>query len=134
MCTDKNYVMPCGVMLYSICQNNQDIDITFHIVIDESVSPSMQKNLGNTIFPKSSKTIQFYTVNGNDYSHLPRLDETNPKSYITKATYYPLSLTEILPKSLDKVLFLDCDIIVRHSLKDLWNTDLGNYSLMWAKE
>lgn len=41
MCTDKNYVMPCGVMLYSICQNNQDVDITFHIVIDESVNPSI---------------------------------------------------------------------------------------------
>ena len=129
MCTDKYYVMPCGVMLYSICQNNQDVDITFHIVIDESVNPSMQNSLGNTVFPKSSKKVQFYTVNGNDYSHLPRLDKTNSKSYITKATYYPLYLTEILPTNIDKVLFLDCDIIVRHSLKDLWNTDLDNYSV-----
>ena len=129
MCTDKNYVMPCGVMLYSICQNNQDVDITFHIVIDESVNPSMQNNLGNTVFPKSSKKVQFYTVNGNDYSHLPRLDESNSKNYITKVAYYPLYLTEILPTNLDKALFFDCDIIVRHSLKDLWNTDLGNYSV-----
>ena len=129
VCTDKNYIMPCGVMLFSICKNNQDVDITFHIVIDESVNPSMQKKLENIVFPKSSKKVQFYTVNGNGYSHLPRLDETNSKCYITKAAYYPLYLTEILPKDLDKALFLDCDIIVRHSLIDLWNTDLNNFSV-----
>ena len=56
--------MPCGVMLYSICQNNQDIDITFHIIIDESVNPTMQKALGNTIFPESSQKVQYYKVNG----------------------------------------------------------------------
>ena len=125
ICIDKNYVMPCGVMLYSICQNNQNVDITFHIVIDESVNPSMQQSLEKILLPKSSKKVHFYCIY-DDYSYLPRLDETNPKKYITKASYYRLFLTEILPKSLDKVLYLDSDIIVRHSLKDLWNTDLGN--------
>lgn len=127
VCIDSNYVMPCGVMLYSICKNNQESDITFHIVVDESVNQTMQQSLGNVLLPKSSKKGQFYYINGNDFNHLPRLDETNPKRHITKAAYYRLYLTEILPRSLDKVLYLDCDIIIRHSIKDLWNTDISNY-------
>lgn len=86
MCTDKNYVMPCGARLYSICQNNQDAAITFHIVIDESINPSMQASSGNTVFPKSSRQVQFYTINGNDFSYLPRIDEP-PPNYITKTSY-----------------------------------------------
>lgn len=125
VCIDRNYVMPCGVMLHSICKNNQESEITFHIVIDESVNQTMQQSLVNILLPKSSKTGRFYYIN-DDYSNLPRLDETNPKKYITKAAYYRLYLTKILPQSLNKVLYLDCDIIVRRSLKDLWNTDLGN--------
>lgn len=129
VCTDRNYVMPCGVMLYSICQNNKDSEITFHIIIDESVNQRAQKSLENTIFPKSTKKACFYVINGNDYNHLPRLDETNPKDYITQAAYYRLNLSKILPDCIDKLLYLDSDIIVRHSLEDLWNTDLDNYSI-----
>ena len=125
VCIDKNYVMPCGVMLHSICKNNQESEITFHIVIDESVNQTMQQSLENILLPKSSKKGRFYYIN-DDYSYLPRLDETNPKKYITKAAYYRLYLTKILPQNLNKVLYLDCDIIVRRSLIDLWNTDLGN--------
>ena len=89
----------------------------------------MQTALDNFVFPKASKKVYFYLVNGINYCHLPRLDKTNPKSYITKAAYYPLHLTAILSQNIDKALFGDCDIIVRHSLKDLWNTDLGTYSV-----
>ena len=32
-CTDKNYVMPTGVMMYSVCVNNADEDIVFHICV-----------------------------------------------------------------------------------------------------
>ena len=45
VCIDKNYVMPCGVMIYSICENNQESGTTFHIVVDESVSPRMKQSL-----------------------------------------------------------------------------------------
>ena len=126
ICIDSNYVMPCGVMLHSICRNNQESEITFHIVVDESVSPTMKNSLENILLPELSKKGCFYYINGNDYHHLPKLDEANPKKYITKAAYYRLYLSEILPKHLNKVLYLDSDIIVRHSIKKLWDTDLGN--------
>ena len=30
-CTDNNYVIPCGVLVTSICVNNQKEEITVHI-------------------------------------------------------------------------------------------------------
>lgn len=129
VCTDNNYVMPCGVMINSICKNNQELDINFHIITDESVPPEFQQSIKNVIYSKSLKKVYYYHINGNNLRGLPRLDQTNPKNYITKAAYYPLFLTTLLPSNLNKVLYFDCDLIVRHSLNDLWNTNLGNYSV-----
>ena len=36
--TDKWYVMPTGVMMYSVCVNNPDVEIVFHVIHDDSVT------------------------------------------------------------------------------------------------
>ena len=43
--------------------------------------------------------------------------------YISLATYYRLLIPELIPNE-DRILYLDCDIIVRKSLSDLYNRDL----------
>lgn len=130
-CTDTNYVMPCGVMLYSVCKNNKDVAITFHIIIDQSITEEQKESLKKVVvhFKHDNKSISFYNIDGEKYKNLPRLDNSNPKNHITKAAYYILFIQELLPTDIDKVLYLDCDIIVRHSLDGLWNTDLKNKSI-----
>jgi lipopolysaccharide biosynthesis glycosyltransferase len=59
--------------------------------------------------------------------NFPRLGEV--KAYITKATYYRLFISDILPESVHKIIYMDGDIIVRHSLKDLWETDITKYAV-----
>ena len=44
-CTDTNYIMPAGVAMVSVCENNKNIDINFHLVItDEGTSPDEVDN------------------------------------------------------------------------------------------
>ena len=130
VCTDNNYVMPTGVMFYSICKNNQNEEIRFHVIVDDSVTEDSRSSLTETITTGfCNKSIKFYLINGEVISKFPRLDETNTKKYITKATYYRLYLTEILPNNLDKVLYLDVDMIVQGSLTELWNLEIGDKSI-----
>ena len=125
-CLDKGFVMPTGVMMYSVCMNNQDTEIMFHLVVDESVTDADRNDLKRTVESFEGKKVTFYTVNSRNFQEMPAL----VKGYrITQSAYYRLFLTEILPTNLDKVLYLDGDIIVRHSLLPLWNTDLTNSSL-----
>ena len=49
--------------------------------------------------------------------------------WVSIATYYRILAPRILPINIDKVLYLDSDIIVRGSLNDLWNTDLRDRAL-----
>ncbi|MBQ2210107.1 MAG: glycosyltransferase family 8 protein [Prevotella sp.] len=128
-CTDRGFVMPTGVMMQSVCVNNLDVDITFHIVLDDDVTKEDQHDLENVVTSFKGKSVEFYPVS--EYITkiaFPALNDptlANSPS-ITRTTYFRLWLAEFLPSTIDKVLYLDGDIIVRHSLLPLWITDLGN--------
>ena len=124
-CLDKGYVMPTGVMIYSACANNPDLDIDFHVIIDESISDNDKQDLIDTISPFEGKRCLFYNVNSHLYKNFP----LTHSQWLTLATYYRILLTEILPDSVTKVIYLDGDCIVRHSLLPLWTTDISNYAI-----
>ena len=48
----------------------------------------------------------------------------NAAQHISPATYYRLFVAELLPTEVDKLIYLDCDIIVRGSLEEFWNTNI----------
>ena len=74
-------------------------------------------------FEKS--TIRFFTIDVEDLKkYLVVVAHNFPVSI-----YYRLLLADILPQDLNKILYLDGDIIVTRSLKSLWETDISNYSL-----
>ena len=125
VCTDNKYIMPVGVMMYSVCVNNPNTKICFHVVIDESVTPENQKKLEDTITPFDNQ-ILFYKIDSSPFRKYPSLKDGER---ITQATYYRLFLPEILPQSLNKVLYLDGDIIVRDSLEELWKTDIKDCAI-----
>lgn len=121
-CTDRWFVMPTGVMILSVCINNPDVDIIFHVVVNSDVTDQDKLELENIVSVYSGKSIRFYSFKENF------LSETFPsgenKYNITETTYFRLYIGELLPKTIDKVLYLDGDIIVRHSLLPLWSESL----------
>ena len=124
VCIDRMFVMPSGVMMYSVCDNNREEDITFHVVVDESLTQNDKNDLLETISLFSKKKISFYTINSQLVSSFPII-----RNDLTHSTYYRLFLTEILPNTLDKILYIDSDCIIRHSLLCLWETDIEGYAV-----
>lgn len=123
--TDANYAMPCGVMMLSLCKSNMNEVVTFHIVCDESVNEHVKAQLKDVIKNFTDKSIIFYYINGEQFNKYPNLSNW----YLSKAAYYRLFLTEILPDSLDKVLYLDCDLLVLQSLGNIWDINLKGFAL-----
>ncbi len=58
-----------------------------------------------------------------------RLSQLRVSHHVNHLTYYRLLLPELLPNSLDKVLYLDSDLLVRHDVRELWELPLGE---AWA--
>lgn len=129
-CTDKRNIMPTGVMLCSVCVNNPDLNIHFHIIIDTDVEEDNCDDIAAVVAPYNKASVRFHRVTeqvlGNPF---PQLD-----NIITRASYFRLYLTDILPTSINKVLYLDGDVIVRSSLKELWDMNLSGYALAAAPD
>lgn len=115
--------MPCGVMLKSLCENNRNVNA--FIVIDESVDDKCKEVLRGIVEPYQGNTLSFILVDGSYFKDFPLLDYLP----ISRATYYRLLLAEILPTDIDKVIYLDCDVIIRHPLDDFWNTVIDGYAV-----
>lgn len=131
-CMDKGYVMPTGVMMISVCENNPETDIVFHIIVDDSIKTEDKQDLEDIVNPYTGKSVVFY--NANERMRKKSFPKGKLRETLTKVAYYRLYLAELLTQEIDKVLYLDGDIIVRHSLLPLWNIDLGENALAAASD
>lgn len=125
-CTDHNYVMPTGIMICSVCENHHDCEIFFHVICNDDVTEKDKRDLTEFVHQYNHR-ICFYSLNIEVPNCFTVKKEGQPK-HITISAYYRLFLTEILPIDIEKVLYLDSDIIVRHSLQDMYNTDIKDYA------
>lgn len=120
--TDDNYVLYCGIMLTSLYENNRDVEITTYILA-RGLSTHNQNKLSR--LAESYKTkIEVIMLADDMWKNSPIW----LGDHISVAAYYRLSVAEILPEDVKKVLYLDCDIIVARSLRNLWNTDITDYA------
>ena len=117
--TDNNYTMPTGVLMHSIGVNNS-VSVCYHILVDELFTNDNKEKL-ERVAQKYEHSVSFYVIPKDYVSYLPLDSKT---AHVTLATYYRLFITKVLPKSINKIIYLDSDIIVRKSILDLWNTDL----------
>lgn len=118
--TDNNYAQHCLVALTSLAINNVDV----HVFI--IVPPDFDFNV-KTLFEQSATRWHFilnWVIIPDDFvSRLPLPSGKNIE-HISLAAYYRLFIPELLPDNIDKVIYLDCDIVVCGSIYELWSIDI----------
>lgn len=119
--TDKKYYKYCSVAITSIKESQKDFDKINKYILAKNLPNKIcteLKKLSNNIL--KINLINFKSLNVNN------LKIQNPT--LPDPTYYKLLIPKILPK-VDKILYLDCDVIVKKSLKELWQINISNYLL-----
>lgn len=123
-CIDEKYIPYCGISIISLLENNTNEDIIIHIVGTDISENNKNKIL--ELAKKYNAKIKFYEEN-----ILEQYDfSLYGSEYISLSAYTRLFLAEILPLNIDKVIYLDADIIINGSLLSLWKTDIENYSVL----
>lgn len=116
---DNKFIKQLCVAIASILKNAADDDILNIYVMTEGLT---DENVAILNGLKSIKTFNLEIIN---------VDVSLFKNYVSptyinsNATFYRYLIPELKPK-LDKVLYLDCDIVVTTSLSELYNTKLGD--------
>jgi len=125
LCTDNSYAMPAGVMMYSVCLNSGPA--SFFVVIPSDFLEENKRKL-RQITGCFGSEITFVTIRREDLHGFPIYRDDQP-AHISIAAYYRLFLTDLLPDTIDKVLYLDCDLLCLSALTELWNINIDNKPL-----
>lgn len=112
-----------GVMMHSLCVNNTGNELHFHVFVDNSVTQEQKSEIKDVV--NNGNEVSFYTIDVSSIQQYLIVKVSN----FPISIYYRLLLADILPETVHKVLYLDADIVVRHDLSDLWNTDLTGKAL-----
>ncbi len=111
------YVMPGLAMLESLYENESehlDIYVMYSELTDENIErlkASVKSHDAEIIFLKIDDSM---------------LASAHTSGHITKESYYRILAQELLPDTIDRVLYLDLDIIVIKSIKPLYDTSFDD--------
>ena len=116
--TDENYVQHMCVAMLSLL-HNKDPKTPIHIYV-----------LGDNLSDESIATVTQIAENHNTYItflevDFARFEGLGLSRHQSRVTYATLAIPEIIDA--DKVLYLDCDLLVRCDLSPLWEIDISEY-------
>lgn len=117
--TDSNYLSMAMVTMKSLFEYNSELDVTVHL-LSNNLNDNELSYLKEFLYPNGS-SLRIY-----DISNLEcRLGIEVPKS-ISIVSYTRLLIATILPKDIDRVLYIDSDTLILDSLEGLTNYDFEN--------
>lgn len=116
-----NYSMWVGVVMQSVIEHT-GAPICFHILHDDTLSDSNRDKLIQ-VATQNGDRIQFHNL-GDAFG-----DSLKEKmGRYTIGSMFRVMLPELLP-DVDKIIYLDADILVNRDIKELWDTDIQDYCL-----
>ena len=120
--SDNNYAKHMAVAMISILKNSKSEDSYNFYILDGGISPKNKTKI-NELLKIRSFNIEYLNVNSDDFKDCPM---TGYVKYITLPTYYRFKIASLLP-NIDKILYLDCDIIVDSDISELYNYNIEQY-------
>src|SRR5262249_34923737 len=119
---DDRFAMPMAVTLYSALANiEQDRAVSIYI-IDGGISAENRQRIISALTTDSSNVhLEWVTP---DLSALRGVKTT---STFSQAAYLRLLLPLVMPTEVDRVIYLDSDLVVERDLGQLWSIELDGH-------
>ncbi len=116
---DRKYLLPLRVMLASLFVNNPGE--TFHIYLAGDGLTNEDWAELSALCARHGAQLHPVSIDEGWFDAAPTL------RYYSRAMYYRLLAAQMLPESLDRILYLDPDMLVIGPLRALYDTDLGDH-------
>jgi lipopolysaccharide biosynthesis glycosyltransferase len=115
--TDDGYAGHLSVMLLSLFERGGQNPLHVHALVptDFKSSSKIAASLGS-----NARQVTFHPVDAETVAGLKQRPD------ITNATYYRLLMAELLPPTIGRIIYLDCDMLVCGDISPLWEMPLGD--------
>ena len=121
--TDDNYVPYTGVMLTSLFESNKHE--TFEVFILTRGINRENANKLQSLAILYQNEIHIQEVNPAMFSGCP----IRPGDHVTLETYFRLLTPELLPERIERILYLDVDMVINGPVRALWDWNIDRYAV-----
>ena len=108
-----NYMM---VLMQSLFETNSDKKLFFYVLYHEL--SERERNRIQVFVETNGADISFVLVENESFSGFPMEERFSSEAY------FRLIVQDVLPKEVDRLLYLDCDMIVTGDIDELYHTEL----------
>ena len=116
---DRNYLMPFEVMLCSLLINHPGETMDVYLISQDVTQADLCA--AQHLCARFGARLHLIGVGEDCFCGAPTL------RYYSRAMYYRLLAAQLLPKELDRILYLDPDILVIGSLRALYDMPMGDH-------
>ncbi len=127
--TDDNYARHLGVLISSI-KINKGVEKIRYWILCNNVSSNNIKKL------KSLQSDDFLIniVQVDDFSMTSAKNTLRTNSHLSLTVYLRIFIERYVPHSVNKILYLDCDMICRGSLVELYSEYIDDVTIIGVKD
>jgi lipopolysaccharide biosynthesis glycosyltransferase len=124
---DGRYVMPLAVMLTSLVDRLEPARELCVYVLDAGIPAGDRSRLCASLAAPNVR-LRWISSRSSSLPELPIWGRLSP------VEYQRLLIAELLPRGLQRTVWLDCDLVVQQDLSRLWDTELGDRHVLAAQD
>lgn len=125
---NNDFVPVFATCLQSVIEQSNEKSNYDIVLIQSDVTPENKTILQSMLSGYKNFSLRFY-----DAAELIGDYKLEAKEHISVETYYRFLIQEAMPKY-DKVLYIDCDLIVKKDLAELFEVDVDGYMLAATRD
>lgn len=119
------YSQHAGVVITSLFEHTNS-PVTVHIIHDDTLNDDNRRKFIKTAenFSQQVNLINI-TEHGKLFDSMKAHSSAKLLNKFTGAIFR-LLIPDVVPTDIDKIIYLDCDLLVNLDIRELWDVDLGN--------
>lgn len=125
---NNGFVPYFAACLQSLLDHTSPIDCYDLVLIHTDVTEDNKARLTEMVSAYDNVSLRFFHA-----GHLLQNRTLKANAHISVETYFRFLIQQILP-DYDKVLYLDCDVIIHADIAELYRTDVEGYLLAAARD
>ena len=123
---NEKYIEPAKTMLFSLaCQHEEKLIV---YLLQSSIPPEKIKDFGDFLFTKCHGELCTITIDKTLFANVPK------QKWLSEETYYRLVAFALLPETVERILWLDGDIIVKDNIIELYSQNFDNKYIIACPE
>jgi lipopolysaccharide biosynthesis glycosyltransferase len=123
-CGDEKYAMAMATMLYSASANLSRYYRMRVFVIDGGISHASRQRFEEKIATLANVELEWVKID------LAQLTDLPTAGHLLSSVYLRLLMGDVLPPELDRVIYLDVDLLVEGDLSELWREEFGQATVL----